>query len=854
MMGEEKQIDKADVEEVRRIMEAEPPMLFLGAGFSLGATNDYGNIPLGDALKQEIIEAFVKGNVDEEVENEIGRYELQDVCEFIDDSLNQYDELRSFLVKRLGNVKPADFHYHLSMYPWKKIYTVNIDNLVEVIYRKTQCDLLVQNQSKQKRGQEGLEYIKLHGCVNGSVEELVFSRKEYSNLISGRMNFKLNDLGHDIQRENFIFIGASMDEADIDSYIIKYEQAGYFRKGKMIFVDPRPTIKFRNRVKAFSGILLEWTAEQFLEFLTTMNYNPNDLEKCIRRLNYAGIYLYKDIVNSIESRQVYESKLYEGYNCEWRDVLEDWLFESTNFQNLKKRISQIVYTQGNTFCIALYGKRLVGKGCLLKQTGAWLDTQGYTVLEFKGKSLSYKELFEFMQKDTGERYALLIEDASFNYKIIERMFEENNTNKKLLVLTTSRNYYHFKKRYYLEGNPYDEFEVKDKLDYTYAQIIYPKLSQKGYLGELSRNEPQGCAEITRYKILSNLFMAITYGGNFQKRVSDSLKDLLTDDSEQYMKLFKELTVFEQMDLPYYPNEMLTARYSIDFNCFHKVKEIKSAGEAAVVDFVRVDAEGVTLKNRIILDQVWNETKAGEKQEIILGILKYIAPYFSENDNNYWRVIFESFLRVDILENRLHFGLTDILSLFYQLKTEYGEISYYWLQMGIVEQKKKDYAKALNHLKMARSIRPHAYQIQHAIARNYLKQANYTKDIVEAETLFKIGEEKMFELIHSHEHYKNKARNFSIHCYVLEKIRYLKRYKKVISNGEIRQMKMLIDSTLSSRDNYIQGLLNEFVLLLKMNNKVDAISFKPKDPYWNALNGQKMLGIQEEQDDILVDSY
>ena len=140
-----------------------------------------------------------------------------------------------------------------------------------------------------------------------------------------------------------------------------------------------------------------------------------------------------------------------------------------------------------------------------------------------------------------------------------------------------------------------------------------------------------------------------------------------DDSGQYMKLFKELTIFEQMDLPYYPNEMLTARYSIDFNCFHEETEIKSAGEAAVVDFVRVDAEGVTLKNRIILDQVWNLTKPEEKQEIILGILKYIAPYFSENDNNYWRVIFESFLRVDILENRLHFSLTDILSLFYQLK-------------------------------------------------------------------------------------------------------------------------------------------------------------------------------------------
>lgn len=809
---------------------------------------------MGDVLKKEIIDKFIRDNVDEEIVKEIEQYELQDVCEFIDDFLKQYTELRNFLVKRLGNVKPASFHYNLITYPWKKIYTVNIDNLVEAVYRKSPNKLLVQNQLKQKTEPHDLEYMKLHGCVNGPINGLVFSRKEYNNLISGRMNFKLNDLGHDIQSETFIFIGASMDEADIDSYIIKYEQAGYFRKGRMIFVDPKPTMKLRNRINSFSGILLEWTTEQFMKFLNTIHYNPDELEKCIKRLNYSGIYLYKDIVDNIEFAQIYESKLYEGYNCEWRDVLEDWLFESPYFEKLKQRIDQISYLDGNTYCIALYGKGLVGKGCLLKQVGAWLDRQGYIVLEFKGKSFDYKELLEFMRNDTSKQYALLIEDASFYYKIIEQVFEKNDTNKKLLILTTSRNYYHIKKRYYLEGNPYEEFEVKDKLDYKYAKIIYKKISEKGYLGELSRDEAQGCAEITKYRILPNLFIAITYGENFQERVQDSLNDLLEDYSEQGIKLFKELTLFEKVDVPYYPNEMLTARYSIDFNCFHKDVEKISASEAAIVDFIRIDGEGVSLKNKIILDKIWKLTVIREKEEIVYGILHYIAPYVSENDNNYWRVIFESLLKVDILEDRLHFSLTNILSLLYQLKEEYGEISYYWLQMGIAEQKKKDYVKALNHLKMAERIRPSAYQIQHAIARNYLKQANYVRNITEADELFKIGEQKMLELINSHEPYKDKAKNFSIHCYILEKISFLDKYNRKISNDEIKRMKRWIDSILYTKDDYINGLLRAFIIFLKNNNKVDIISFKPRDPYWNALNQQNMLGTQEKDEDILVESY
>ncbi len=853
---ERKRMDQKTIDEVRRILEAEPPMLFLGAGFSVGASNLHGDIPLGEGLKREIFEQFIEGKATEDEKKEVEQYELQDVCQYVDDSLKQYAELRDFLVERLSDVKPADFHYIVSRYPWKKIYTVNIDDLVEAVYRKNKEKLLVQNQmSQKKKTDEELEYVKLHGCVNGPREDLVFSRKEYSNLISGRMNFKLNDLAHDIQKENFLFIGASLDEADIDSYVTKYEQAGYFRKGKMIFVDPKPTIRFRNRVNAFSGILLEWTTEQFMAFLETVHYDPNEQEKCVKRLNYSGIHLYQDIVGSMEQKEGYDSNLYFGYICEWRDVLENWLFESPHFEELKKRIGRIDYGEGNTYCIALYGKRLVGKGCLLKQMGAWLHTSGCTVLEFRGKSLDYRRLFEFMKIDKGNHYVLLIEDASFNYKVIEKMYRENNTGKKLLVITTSRNYYHLKKRYYLEGNPYEDYEVRDKLDYKYAQIIYRKLTEKGYLGSLSRQEAQGCAEITKYKILSNLFVQITYGKYFEKRVQDSLHDLLEDYSEQGLRLFKELTLFDQIDLPYYPSEMLTARYSIDFTCFYEAgTEKMSASEEVIVDFVRVDAEGITLKNQVMLDQVWKHTTQEEKREMVLDVLKYIAPYFSENDNNYWRMIFESLLKEDILENKLRFKLEDILQLFYQLKEEYGEISYYWLQMGIVEQRRKDYAKALNHLQMAKGIRPKSYQIQHAIARNYLKQANYTQDLAEAEALFKTGEKKMFELINSHEYYKNKAKSFSVHCYVLEEIRYLKKHGRKISNEDIRKMKRLIDSILDIRDDYINGLIYEFITLLRTRDKLEVIRFQPGDKYWTGLKKQNGLAVEEDVEDILTESY
>lgn len=121
-------------------------------------------------------------------------------------------------------------------------------------------------------------------------------------------------------------------------------------------------------------------------------------------------------------------------------------------------------------------------------------------------------------------------------------------------------------------------------------------------------------------------------------------------------------------------------------------------------------------------------------------------------------------------------MREIRSIYYQLKEAFSDISYYWLQLGIAEQKCNEYNKALNHLNMAHVIRPKAYQIQHAIGRNYLKYANYLNDSVQAEALFKQGEEIMLELINSSEYYKEKAKIIQFIVTYWKKIQYIKKHK------------------------------------------------------------------------------
>lgn len=127
-----------------------------------------------------------------------------------------------------------------------------------------------------------------------------------------------------------------------------------------------------------------------------------------------------------------------------------------------------------------------------------------------------------------------------------------NTGKHLLVVTTSRNYYHMKKKYYLEGNPYEEFRVENSIDKISAENIYAKLKEKGYLGNISSTESVGIQEIVKERNYINLFTTITYGSGFKKRLKKTSKEVLESNPE-VKNLYIELTIFDKADLAYYPS-------------------------------------------------------------------------------------------------------------------------------------------------------------------------------------------------------------------------------------------------------------------------------------------------------------
>ena len=68
------------------------------------------------------------------------------------------------------------------------------------------------------------------------------------------------------------------------------------------------------------------------------------------------------------------------------------------------------------------------------------------------------------------------------------------------------------------------------------------------------------------------------------------------------------------------------------------------------------------------------------------------------------------------------------------------------------------------------------------------------------------------------------------------------------------MKRLIDSILDIRNDYINGLLHEFISLLRNQDRLELIRFQPGDKYWNVFKQQNGLIVEEDMEDVLTESY
>ena len=190
----------------------------------------------------------------------------------------------------------------------------------------------------------------------------------------------------------------------------------------------------------------------------------------------------------------------------------------------------------------------------------YIKNKGYDILEYRGRYLNTQSIINYVNTSANNKFAIIIDNASFYYEEIERIFTKNIGDKKLVILTASRTYYHQKRKYYLEGNCYCDYKQKDGFSRDDSIIVRDKLKAKNHLSYMaSLREDAQPNEIYKQKSMANLIASLTYGNVF-KRNKNKLNITFKSFSDLEKQLLIELAIFDTADIEIYPRELFTERY------------------------------------------------------------------------------------------------------------------------------------------------------------------------------------------------------------------------------------------------------------------------------------------------------
>lgn len=839
-------MNQEQIDKLKNTLLHDSPILFLGAGFSLGGKTKTGrDIPKANEFKEIILTDFLKLNKSSAEYQELSNYSLSQVCQYCSNKQSPH-YLIDFLTDFFSNSRPAEYHLKLTNYFWKKIYTTNIDDLVEKTFEHNQKEIVVQQYMRKytHKKDSSTEYYKLHGSVNNPSEGYVFSTDEYVDSMIHSKDYRFSSLSSDMHSENFIFVGSNFDEINLDYYLRLYENTGYAStRGKLYFINPSPSILLKSKIERVQGVLIEWTTEEFLNFLesysiTKTSISKYDLEKDITKLGYININSIKEAF--IDTKN-YDSQLYLGYEPCWEDIFAEWDFIDNRISAQLTKFLKAGLNQ-KAAVLSLYGKPYIGKSVFIRRIGNELRKEGYETFYFEGRNFNYYPFLQFIRASNNYNFALIMDNASYYYGPLKHLMKLMPNGKKLIVITSSRPFFHFKWRYNFIGEFFVEHFIESPITKEYATNIALKLEEKGYLGELKnlKTVEERVATITANNDLMSLLFSLTFGKGFIKRLNKDLQPHLEKD-DATRDLLLSLAIFNKIELPHFPIELISHLTN------GRAKEYMKKVDA----FTKTTLQNsLQLRSNFFTMNIFRSVPRKKIISLVEDMLTVIASQVDDKNHTYWNEIHASLTKEKTLRKVLGLNSHEIKQLLYRIRDYYSDNFNFWIQLGIAEQREREFEKALNHFKQAEALRPTSYMVQNAIGRNFLKQANGLDNIVIAKKYFQEGEKILINLIENREEYQ--ARAFSTHCYLYEKILYVEKFHIQLTNDEVVKMGEYLKRITDKDENDIMAkhINNVFIRFLKKTNRLNLIKLNFQDlSKLKALFQEYNVNFDELLDDI-----
>lgn len=812
-------------------MKNSRPVLLLGAGFSVGAVNGDGNpLPVGKKLSNSLYDYFfadgARIGLDDEMLKEIEETKdnLKEVCTYLR-LLGKQEDRNIYLTQTFQNCSaaPGGFHHKLTDYGWEYIFTLNIDDLVENIYREAGIDLSVWDRSHPSGSGRSntTNLVKLHGSVGDAGSGYVFDEEEYRGFsIDG--SSLLKEFAHQALQHDLVLVGTQFQEDDLQLILDIYEQSGYSNAPfYRFFILPGLSGKLRLQIQNGSNnVWIKGDTETFLKRLDKGITIPNR-EKS--RLREKGTVFLDEISRSTPS----SFDLYKGCQTIYPDFFHNADILSRELPTWKRD----ALSTKPRMLMALFGESYVGKTCFAKRLLVELSEEGYTAFQLNRLDDDVFDLISSYLQTLPEKskVALYADNASYYYDRFLKIKEAcPNSVEKLVIILEDTIENHRGKEYLLLDDPDSNlYPITSKMDHTYAQSIFETLSRNKrlnkYLGFLpKRVNPfsRKAKEIIIPKIEqeNDIIDALYYsseGEPFQRHYERWLKKRASDTEK---KLLTSLCYLYRLGITSIPS-LLIAKLGRSYDGSFRQNDFL----AKYSDVLSIQGGWVRLHRARILNDLIGE----DNSDLVINTLRMTTVYSTpvdEKAHNDITAVFERSIRVRRIRSTRLLPKLEILELLKGLEDSCDHISYFWIQYGIAAQINDKFEDAANHFRYAQSIRPNSYHVNHALAKNELEWGLHlikTKT-GDGKSRFLHGSDMMYEITQDGKFSKNYR--YSVHTYVEMWMEYAKVTGTVLQEDICKNCAKLLKELLDRRlDDALTDLIKGFIRYCRKNGMSDFIS-------------------------------
>lgn len=678
--------------------------LLLGAGFSINNSNGEATIPGAESLKHELLK---------KCERQAGqKTSLKDAYQLASRTLENFNEVFS---KFFTTNSAAPWQQKIFQYAWSRIYTTNIDNVLNVAESETRRQGKSAGEFKFfNYTDEGLisetigiiPVITIHGTCSRLDDGFIFSTLEYAKAAAKILDWH-NDLAARMIAGGVVIIGNQLDESDFDTYISRRSQTyGQNIQSQNWIVLPNPDpIKSENWTAA-GFTVIDSTAEEFFAVLYETCKPKNIGEILIEKVPTAkkatidvkaatwfrgSFQLAFDEIEKAKHQTGLLKHFITGSHPDWFYIVNK---AHANLQKgqelLNKAASLLQKNSTGVGIIHVIGPSGSGKTTAIRST---LETLVHTykfTYEFNETQTIDKQLFRLIVDRLTEKSIFIFYSAAEYYFTIKEISDrhKDKVNPYCLFILEDRTSDHQKNRRQL-SNPgiTPEYVELGNLSHADAKAIAQKIEDAGHtFPRFSEKDLNARAGIILDKekgfggdLLSALF-SLTNHENFETKI---YQDYQSAENPLAKSILNTTSILHALN---YNTPLDYIAGSLDEKTDNVVEKVNE--DLAGILVIPQGTDIVRCRHRVIANYYFNNHIKGMGSiSAIYGILNFLSRKFTVEDIKYHPLpyrIYRDIVSFEFLYEKYFPAQTrdsDTEKLYHECQKLYGRDGIFWLHFG-----------------------------------------------------------------------------------------------------------------------------------------------------------------------------